>query len=426
MKFSPIYLTKSEDLSDENQNTMNNSNPPSEKSQLAVYRDVKVEIKQEPDILQQKQRSPNLKNVSGPHGGEIMPFCKNETDSNILIQEKKAVEKLQPRRNPETGGAKNYENLVNVSISSIAVPVAESDQEMISYSVNVEKVEKLQPRRNLEPAVQNSLGKGSDDGYNWRKYGQKLVKGNKFIRSYYKCTSLNCQAKRQVEISHDGSKTNINYLGTHYHPKPQNSPLVSSTSQVRILDTQILPTSKSDAEPIVDHGGASQLKSDVACSGDGLTAAVSCLNDNDSKRQKREITCADDNVISKSYNDFRHVVQTLSEVDLVNDGYRWRKYGQKLVKGNPNPRSYYRCSAAGCQVKKHVERASYDPKLVITTYEGQHDHHMPPSRAVSQSPTTTTSNANNIMTTIGEPRPKPEENNNPAVGLDMVVHVSSG
>lgn len=34
----------------------------------------------------------------------------------------------------------------------------------------------------------------------------------------------------------------------------------------------------------------------------------------------------------------RLVVQTLSEVDIVNDGYRWRKYGQKFVKGNPNPR----------------------------------------------------------------------------------------
>lgn len=34
----------------------------------------------------------------------------------------------------------------------------------------------------------------------------------------------------------------------------------------------------------------------------------------------------------------RVVVQTSSEVDFVNDGFRWRKYGQKLVKGNPNPR----------------------------------------------------------------------------------------
>lgn len=32
------------------------------------------------------------------------------------------------------------------------------------------------------------------------------------------------------------------------------------------------------------------------------------------------------------------VVQTLSEVDILDDGYRWRKYGQKVVKGNPNPR----------------------------------------------------------------------------------------
>lgn len=32
------------------------------------------------------------------------------------------------------------------------------------------------------------------------------------------------------------------------------------------------------------------------------------------------------------------VVETESEVDFVNDGHRWRKYGQKMVKGNTNPR----------------------------------------------------------------------------------------
>jgi len=34
----------------------------------------------------------------------------------------------------------------------------------------------------------------------------------------------------------------------------------------------------------------------------------------------------------------RVIVRTTSESGIVNDGYRWRKYGQKMVKGNTNPR----------------------------------------------------------------------------------------
>lgn len=40
----------------------------------------------------------------------------------------------------------------------------------------------------------------------------------------------------------------------------------------------------------------------------------------------------------KTVTEPRIIVQTTSEVDLLDDGYRWRKYGQKVVKGNPNPR----------------------------------------------------------------------------------------
>jgi hypothetical protein len=34
----------------------------------------------------------------------------------------------------------------------------------------------------------------------------------------------------------------------------------------------------------------------------------------------------------------RVVLRTVSDVDIFDDGYRWRKYGQKVVKGNPHPR----------------------------------------------------------------------------------------
>ncbi|KAK4421101.1 WRKY transcription factor 28 [Sesamum alatum] len=73
----------------------------------------------------------------------------------------------------------------------------------------------------------------------------------------------------------------------------------------------------------------------------------------------------------------RFAFMTKSEVDHLEDGYRWRKYGQKAVKNSPYPRSYYRCTTQKCPVKKRVERSFQDPSVVITTYEGQHNHHVP-------------------------------------------------
>lgn len=34
----------------------------------------------------------------------------------------------------------------------------------------------------------------------------------------------------------------------------------------------------------------------------------------------------------------RVVVQSSADSDITGDGFRWRKYGQKVVKGNPYPR----------------------------------------------------------------------------------------
>ncbi|KAM5558382.1 WRKY transcription factor 23 [Rosa sericea] len=73
----------------------------------------------------------------------------------------------------------------------------------------------------------------------------------------------------------------------------------------------------------------------------------------------------------------RFAFMTKSEVDHLEDGYRWRKYGQKAVKNSPFPRSYFRCTSASCNVKKRVERCVNDPGIVVTTYEGQHTHLSP-------------------------------------------------
>lgn len=61
--------------------------------------------------------------------------------------------------------------------------------------------------------------------------------------------------------------------------------------------------------------------------------------------------------------------------DIPADEYSWRKYGQKPIKGSPFPRGYYKCSTMKeCPARKHVERASDDPTMLIVTYEGEHRH----------------------------------------------------
>nr|QZP43642.1 WRKY1 protein [Solanum sisymbriifolium] len=355
--------------------------------------------------------------VSLPKKEPYIKSCKSDSpvkDGNISLVPGKASDSPQ-----------------QIQSQKVEEVVSQSHQEPVTSSTMGENaLNKLQPRRDPDTSVQDSPSnqavipfnepeKTSEDGYNWRKYGQKLVRGNEFTRSYYKCTHPICRAKKQVERSHDGHITNIHYIAKHEHPKPLNSPQISpelvKPSEMRRPDMPTGTPREAEGEKSTALGEACQSiepseslisAAVVSAGGSAQDTVLKPLKSGDegdnnggrnSKRQKKEVPTSDDMTPPmKSPSEPRHIVQTRSEVDIVNDGYRWRKYGQKFVKGNPNPRSYYRCSSSGCPAKKHVERASHDPKLVITAYEGQHDHDIPPSRTVMQNSAEAESNTTRI------------------------------
>ncbi|KAM1039814.1 hypothetical protein ACFX2I_029071 [Malus domestica] len=270
-----------------------------------------------------------------------------------------------------------------------------------------------------------TLSRKSDDGFNWRKYGQKQVKGSENPRSYYKCTYPNCPTKKKVERSLDGQITEIVYKGNHNHPKPQNPRKSSSNSHaihaLNPTNTNEIPdqtyanhgNSQMDSIGTPEHSSISIGDDDFEQSSQRSKSGGGEEFDEDEPNAKRWKNEADHNEgISapgnRTVREPRVVVQTTSDIDILDDGYRWRKYGQKVVKGNPNPRSYYKCTNPGCPVRKHVERASHDIRAVITTYEGKHNHDVPAARGSGSHAAVN--------------RPIPNNNNNVASAMRPITH----
>ncbi|WOL20494.1 putative WRKY transcription factor 41 [Canna indica] len=59
----------------------------------------------------------------------------------------------------------------------------------------------------------------------------------------------------------------------------------------------------------------------------------------------------------------------------LDDGFYWRKYGNKTILGAKHPRSYYRCkdrTSKGCLATKQVQQSNKDPQVLDITYHGIH------------------------------------------------------
>ncbi|GLJ11263.1 hypothetical protein SUGI_0149550 [Cryptomeria japonica] len=124
------------------------------------------------------------------------------------------------------------------------------------------------------------------------------------------------------------------------------------------------------------HSGFDEQQSEVLCAEDELPE----LSDDSGSRKSSEGEIVDSKSKKRKRSGERgpkYAFKTRSETDVLEDGFKWRKYGKKTIKSSPHPRSYYRCSDSNCGVKKRVERDPTDHGVLITTYEGKHNHESP-------------------------------------------------
>ncbi|KAL6042443.1 WRKY Transcription Factor [Balamuthia mandrillaris] len=298
----------------------------------------------------------------------------DETDSEEGEEEAKVVESRGSISTTQKFSSKSLQQgEANNNNNNRTLIDGERPSSSLSTRVNHAVSSTSEEGRNTESKGEAA---SEDDGFRWRKYGRKSVKGSQFPRSYYKCTHPGCQVKKQVEAVLDKSGKTVyhtTYKGEHSHDMPQVTRL-NAQDQLTFKNSVLSEfLGRTDCEGTVGkhkRGSTSTTGSSSRGRNDGD-------HDEDTNEDEGDRSSEDRNknrLSTTSAANPRLVIETKVGVDYLDDGYHWRKYGQKNVKGSTNPRSYYKCTEKNCPVKKQVER---NGNVIINTYEGKHNHLAP-------------------------------------------------
>ncbi|KAI7731519.1 hypothetical protein M8C21_014783 [Ambrosia artemisiifolia] len=293
-----------------------------------------------------------------------------------------------------------------------------------------------------------------DDGYIWRKYGQKDILGSKYPRSYYRCNFSKthaCCAKKQVqrrcteepcvfEVVYRGKHTCPEILSNNYNmglilcyafvsrkfcvvksgsTLQVNQSLSKDTKedrehvdQLQVVQKEDLSNESEKTSTLKIFNGNNGTRSQYAetafrmweppspISGKPDNKDTQCMfkapnqklastkkksssadiaeSIQQMKRAPHDVRkCLQNGTLRSKYSSIitsSHQVKVNKGIQVeeaLDDGYIWRKYGEKSVCGSKYPR----CSTRGCSAKKHVHRSTEDPSVFEVSYSGKHTCH---------------------------------------------------
>ncbi|KAK4354016.1 hypothetical protein RND71_026210 [Anisodus tanguticus] len=217
-----------------------------------------------------------------------------------------------------------------------------------------------------------------EDGYSWRKYGQKLILGAKYPRLL--------RWFGEVRQSHQFLKLPMEEVTIVVKKtKNPNGELVVKTKETQSDKGECdIPEMVSTPNNSFDNSSTGVYSS--------LMSLEMRLEEALSRSRILFVflsslglgACEIKGIGQKvySYTSMKKIARRTEYVQArtgeevpPEDGYSWRKYGQKDILGAKYPREYYRCGRRGlsnCAATKMVQKSETDPSIFEVTYGGSH------------------------------------------------------